>query len=42
MFTLLRGLWKYFFRKDEYYVVILGLDGAGKTVGRLACRFECE
>ena len=33
MFTLLRGLWKYFFRKDEYYIVILGLDNAGKTVG---------
>ena len=32
MFTLLQGLWKYFFRKDEYYVVILGLDNAGKTV----------
>lgn len=32
MFTLLRGLWKYFFRKDEYYIVILGLDNAGKTV----------
>lgn len=32
MFTLLRGLWKYFFRKDEYYVLILGLDNAGKTV----------
>ncbi|XP_064404739.1 ADP-ribosylation factor-related protein 1-like [Halichondria panicea] len=31
MFTLLRGLWKYFFRKDEYYVLILGLDNAGKT-----------
>ena len=32
MFTLLRGLWDYFFRKDEYYIVILGLDNAGKTV----------
>ncbi len=32
MFTLLRGLWKYFFRKDEYCVVILGLNNAGKTV----------
>lgn len=31
MFTLLQGLWKYFFRKEEYYVVILGLDNAGKT-----------
>ena len=32
MFTLLQGLWKYFFRKEEYYIVILGLDNAGKTV----------
>lgn len=39
MFTLLRGLWKYFFRKDEYYVVILGLDNAGKTVGGIEVCF---
>ena len=39
MFTLLRGLWKYFFRKDEYYVVILGLGNAGKTVSWKPC--EC-
>ena len=32
MFSLLKGLWEYFFRKDEYFVVILGLDNAGKTV----------
>lgn len=32
MFSLLQGLWRYFFRKDEYFVVILGLDNAGKTV----------
>eukprot|EP00731_Ephydatia_muelleri_P031153 Em0022g667a len=31
MFTLLQGLWKYFFRKREYFVVIIGLDNAGKT-----------
>jgi len=31
MFTLLSGLWKYTFQKDEYYVLILGLDNAGKT-----------
>eukprot|EP00118_Oscarella_pearsei_P007696 m.38361 g.38361 ORF g.38361 m.38361 type:complete len:202 (+) comp32568_c0_seq2:41-646(+) len=31
MFSLLSGLWKYLRRKDEYYVVILGLDNAGKT-----------
>ena len=32
MFTLLSGLWKYLFQKDEFFVVILGLDNAGKTV----------
>ena len=32
MFTLLRGLWDYFFRKEDHYIVILGLDNAGKTV----------
>ena len=31
MFTLLYGLWKYWFQKDEYFVTILGLDNAGKT-----------
>eukprot|EP00795_Rhopilema_esculentum_P007537 gene7537-13320_t len=31
MFTLLSGLWKYVFQKDEYCVLILGLDNAGKT-----------
>ena len=31
MFSLLQGLWKYFFRKREYFVVIIGLDNAGKT-----------
>jgi ADP-ribosylation factor related protein 1 len=31
MFSLLKGLWDYFFRKDEYFIVILGLDNAGKT-----------
>lgn len=32
MFTLLNGLWNYVFQKDEYSILILGLDGAGKTV----------
>lgn len=32
MFTLLSGLWKYIFQKDEYFILILGLDNAGKTV----------
>ena len=34
MFTLLSGLWKYIFQKDEYCLLILGLDNAGKTVCR--------
>lgn len=32
MYTLLSGLYKYMFQKDEYCVLILGLDNAGKTV----------
>lgn len=31
MYTLLSGLWKSFTQKDEYFVLILGLDNAGKT-----------
>ncbi|XP_035668134.1 ADP-ribosylation factor-related protein 1-like [Branchiostoma floridae] len=31
MFTLLHGLWKYLFQRDEYCILILGLDNAGKT-----------
>ncbi|XP_053213873.1 ADP-ribosylation factor-related protein 1-like [Panonychus citri] len=31
MFSLFYGLWKYLFKKDEFYVLILGLDNAGKT-----------
>lgn len=31
MFTLMSGLWKYLFQKEEYFVLILGLDNAGKT-----------
>uniref|UniRef100_A0A8B9XSW6 ADP-ribosylation factor-related protein 1 n=1 Tax=Bos mutus grunniens TaxID=30521 RepID=A0A8B9XSW6_BOSMU len=31
MYTLLSGLYKYMFQKDEYCVLILGLDNAGKT-----------
>jgi hypothetical protein len=33
MYTLLAGLWKYMFQKDEFFILILGLDNAGKTVG---------
>ncbi|XP_026461735.1 ADP-ribosylation factor-related protein 1-like [Ctenocephalides felis] len=31
MFTLLHGFFKYLMQKDEYCVLILGLDNAGKT-----------
>jgi ADP-ribosylation factor related protein 1 len=31
MFTLLSGLYKYLTRKEEYFVLVLGLDNAGKT-----------
>jgi hypothetical protein len=32
MYTLLSGTWKYLTRREEYYVMIIGLDNAGKTV----------
>lgn len=32
MFGLLYGFWQYMFKKTEFYVLILGLDRAGKTV----------
>lgn len=32
MYTLLHGFYKYMVQKDEYCVLILGLDNAGKTV----------
>lgn len=38
MYTLLSGLYKYVFQKDEYCILILGLDNAGKTVGAGSCR----
>ncbi|KAI8983872.1 ADP-ribosylation factor family-domain-containing protein [Pilobolus umbonatus] len=31
MYTLLSGLYDYLTRKEEYYVLIVGLDNAGKT-----------
>jgi len=31
MYTLLSGLWKHMTQKDEYFILILGLDNAGKT-----------
>lgn len=47
MYTLLSGLYKYVFQKDEYCILILGLDNAGKTVcfprspAPLAWPFHC-
>jgi len=32
MYTLMHGFYKYMTQKDDYCVVILGLDNAGKTV----------
>jgi hypothetical protein len=32
MYTLVSGFYKYMLRKDEFCVLILGLDNAGKTV----------
>ncbi|CAF0956809.1 unnamed protein product [Didymodactylos carnosus] len=31
MYTLISGLGKYLFQKDDYYILIVGLDNAGKT-----------
>ncbi|KAJ3364255.1 small GTP-binding protein domain [Allomyces macrogynus ATCC 38327] len=31
MYTLLSGLYRHWTRKEEYYVIIIGLDNAGKT-----------
>ena len=35
MFSLLRGLWDYFFSREEYYILIIGLHNAGKTVSTI-------
>lgn len=32
MYSLLHGFYKYIVQKDEFCVLILGLDNAGKTV----------
>lgn len=31
MFSLLSGLWQYFFSKPNLHVLLIGLDHAGKT-----------
>jgi hypothetical protein len=42
MYTLIHGLYKYFLQKDEFCVLILGLDNAGKTVsGSSVLSFVC-
>lgn len=38
MYTLLSGLYKYMFQRDEYCILILGLDNAGKTVSAVYCQ----
>lgn len=35
MYTLLSGLYHYLTQKEEYYVLIIGLDNAGKTVSEV-------
>ena len=32
MFSLMVGFWRYLFRKQQFQVLIVGLDYAGKTV----------
>lgn len=31
MYSLLSGLYKYLTQKDEYFILIIGLDNAGKS-----------
>ena len=31
MFTLFYGLYEYLFKREEFHILILGLDKAGKT-----------
>jgi hypothetical protein len=31
-FSLISGLWQYWFSRPEVHVLIIGLDNAGKTV----------
>ena len=33
MFSLISGLMHYLFKRSEYFILIVGLDNAGKTVG---------
>ena len=38
MYHLLSGLYEHLTRKEEFGVLILGLDGAGKTVSSMSRR----
>ena len=31
MYSLVTGFYKWYFQKPEYKILIIGLDGAGKT-----------
>lgn len=31
MYSLLKGFYKWWTRKEEFYILLLGLDNAGKT-----------
>ena len=42
MYTLLSGLYQHITRKEEYYVLIIGLDNAGKTVNFLSSSINYE
>lgn len=39
MFSLLAGAWQYMFEPREYYILILGIDNAGKTVRSYICNY---
>jgi hypothetical protein len=41
MYHLLKGLREYLTRKEQFSVIIIGLDGAGKTVRLVCCTVLC-
>lgn len=42
MFSLLYGFWDYLFHKEDYFVLVLGLDNSGKTtfLEQAKCNFN--
>ena len=40
MFSLLKGIWNYLFKKEQVFILIVGLDNAGKTVCSLVVAFN--